>query len=502
MTEEASAAATKETRRELVEHFTRALEAVVGAIRVELAAGRTPRGKTSEPSVTYSGNGMPTISNGSAWEATGPLQYADLLEPYPPGATQTFKRKLEAGRIPEVDQFVDFVRANPGCAISIMSKPFGEEAAKFNLERIMIEVQLAHAANRFFQLYGDSDFDDRRRKALLGPILLGFFSERVNITTVVPIALVKFDFDRLRLSRDAYIIRMNDTLHRKRWSVKAYGASGHEGVVGAATHAFVITGWHWPNLPWIEMSRNLSFPDARLRERIDEMFGALRLVTGISTGYAQELRLAKGWSHLHTDDTPEVYAIGARRYPEAFDDFGWTREDIPTVTRAQMRKTAVVLANVRSIDDDRLALALRRLNTAMIRHEAADAILDATIGLEILLSDGDSQAISYKLRLRAAALSNLVAPGSATQVAAAIKGIYEARSRIVHGARTSKSKKRTTLNTTAADDAARDAALEQLRRVLMVVLEHPRFLDPFTIDAELLLSNAGPRDQVLSSREA
>lgn len=232
MTAEASAAATQETKRQLFEHFTRALEAVIRAIRVELAAGRTPRGKTNEPSVSYRDNGMPSISNGSSWEGTGPLQYADLLEPPPEKGDPPFrKRKLEEGHFREVDEFVEFVRANPGVAISILPTQFGEEAEGFNLERIMIEVQLAHAANRFFQLYGNVDFDERKRRALLKPILHGFFDQRVRITTLVPIALAKLDLDRLRLGPDAYVMKMNDALHCKRWSVKAYGASGHEGVL-------------------------------------------------------------------------------------------------------------------------------------------------------------------------------------------------------------------------------------------------------------------------------
>lgn len=472
-----------DTQRELVRLFTAALDRIIRAIRVELSLGRKPRRKSNEPSVSFRDNGMPSLTNGSSWDATGPLQYADLLEPLPSPSAPPFKRKLEEGRFVEVDDLVEFVRANPGCAKSISPTPLGVPDPGFNLERIMLEIQLAHAANRFFQHHGDTDFNDHKSRALLAPIIRGLFSERVDITTVVPIALVRFNFDRLRLTPDTYIIRMNDTLHRKRWSGKAYGASGHEGVVAAATHAFVITGWNWPNVPWMQMSQDLAVPDIFLRERIEELFAALRLATGVSTGYAQELRLARGWSHLHTDDTPEIYAVGARRYPETFDDFGWMREDLPVIERAQMHEAATVLGRIRRANDDRLTLALRRMNTAMIRSDAADAILDATIGLEILLSDGDSQSIGYKLRLRAGALSNLAQPGSGVVVGTTIKGVYEARSRIVHGARKSKR-----ISARAADESARDAALDMLRRLLMIVLEHPRFLDPTKIDSELLLS--------------
>ncbi|WP_033924396.1 HEPN domain-containing protein [Sphingomonas sp. 35-24ZXX] len=480
-------ATATDIQRELVDRFIAALTTVIQAIRVELAAGRKPRRKTSEPKVSYRDNGMPSITDGHPWEATGPLQYTQLLEPDPNPYGPDHVRALDVGRFEEVDDLVDFVWANPNCAISVVTSPRGEENPYIDIERIKIELQLGHAANRFFQLYGDTEFDDRKRRVIMKPVLHGFFDGRLEVATMVPIALVKFDFDRLRLGPNAYIMRMSDTLHRKRWTAKAYGASGHEGVLAAATHAFVITGWRWGNAPWMQVSNNLSYPTPALSETIEELFAALRLVTGVATGYAQELRLARGWSHLHSDETPEVYGVGARRYPEEFDNFGWMREDLPIITRDQMREAAAVLASIQSASDDRLNLAMRRMNTAMIRQDAADAILDAVIGLEILLSDSEPQAISYKLRLRAGALANLSTPGSAPAVAAAVNKIYDARSRIVHGTR-----KRKKGDPTVDGLAARAAALELIRKVLAVVLQHPRFLDPNIIDTELLLGGNYP----------
>jgi hypothetical protein len=37
--------------------------------------------------------------------------------------------------------------------------------------------------------------------------------------------------------------------------------------------------------------------------------------------------------------------------------------------------------------EERVAIALKRLNSCMTRDDAVDAILDATIGLEVLLGD-------------------------------------------------------------------------------------------------------------------
>lgn len=157
------------------------------------------------------------------------------------------------------------------------------------------------------------------------------------------------------------------------------------------------------------------------------------------------------------------------------------REDLPTITREEMLAVSNVLARIRHAGDERVELALRRLNGAMIRLDFADAVLDATIALEILLGDGDGQAIGYKLRLRAAALANLLDPGSGPAVSAAVRETYKARSRIVHGVgRRSKAN---------ADDGAqvREKALGALRTVLRAILENPRFLTPARIDAELLI---------------
>lgn len=212
--------------------------------------------------------------------------------------------------------------AHPNCAISLTLLSLAEAPSGLNFARIMIEIQLAHAANRFLQRYGGASYEGARRRALLMPILRGFFDRQLKVAAVIPIALVRFDFDRLRLTHDAYVIRMSEALQKRRWAVKAYGANGHEGVVAAATHAFVVTGWQWPNVPWMQMSANLAARGPALRDVIEELFAALRLTTGVATGYAQELRVARGWTHLHTDLPPEVHDAGARRYPKEFDDFG------------------------------------------------------------------------------------------------------------------------------------------------------------------------------------
>ena len=70
----------------------------------------------------------------------------------------------------------------------------------------------------------------------------------------------------------------------------------------------------------------------------------------------------------------------------------------------------------------------------MTRDDPADVILDATIGLELLLGDADNQAIFWKLRMRAAALVGLDRDRAAmTQISNDVDRVYGLRSTIVHG---------------------------------------------------------------------
>jgi hypothetical protein len=471
---------------EVARLFEAALVEVVAAIGHELDRGKVPSGRNNEPTIRIGDNGMPAMSNGSSWEHSGPPQYADLLDQAANPEQPHHKVKYSKGRFPSVDALADFIVAHPECTPAYDCDPKLREGS-FGYLRMVVEFQLTHAANRFFQRHGHRPFDARLRQGLLRPFWRGLFSERVDIAHIVPIAMVKFDFDRVRLASDVMIIRMSDALQKARWRVKAYGAAGHDSVVSAATHAFVLKGWHWPNADWIAMSQNLAAPDPVLREQFELLFAALRLATGVETGFAQEVRLYRRWTHFDVDNGPEVNAAGARRYPEHFDNFGWVRTDLPLLSRRMMPSVAEHLAAIRRTQHDRLELALRRLNSAMIRSDLADAILDATIALEILLSDGDGQAIGYKLRMRAAALvrlSPLAASGTAAKVSEAIKEIYAARSRIVHGGRRGKGTKD---EQRAADETARTDAIGALRTIIGLLLEHPRFLDPAVIDKELLL---------------
>ncbi|MDX5985063.1 HEPN domain-containing protein [Sphingomonas echinoides] len=365
---------------------------------------------------------------------------------------------------------------------------------------ILVTMGVEHAANTFMLRHGDVASDAKTRSSVLQPLLNGLTDDWLKTPVVIPIALVRFDFDRVRLAKNALLIRMSDGLHRARWEGKAHAANGHDAVLASATHALVLTEWGVANHAKLSLGEILSAPSNDIAAVVDSFFAALRLRLDIDTGYAQEIRLARGWrSHDRLGD-PEVYAVGARRYPPHFDNYGWMNQDLPLVSKDDMKAVARTWAGLLAIEDSRFALALRRFNAASTRDELADVILDATIALEILLGDSDGQSISWKLRMRAAALIGLDADRSRMEeVRTAINDTYGFRSAIVHGGR----RKSKDLD----EYAAAKRAVDVLRTVINSIIAHPAYLDPLKIDTDLLLTSrvagaAEPADETEEDPEA
>lgn len=425
---------------------------------------------------------MPSLDDG-AWSGDGPLEYSSLLEP-PYGDDDARKLgKFPPARFPAVAALVSFALAYP----KVVRMDHQNSGPEDVFTKIGIDLLIARAVDLQYLRCGEAPVAPDVREAVLRPIFKGLFADRLNLAVLAPISLVNFDFDRMRIAPGAYVIRMSPDLQRARWSAKGYGLVGHEQVLAAATHTFVLTGWGIDNGDSFGLYNSLSNFNPEARERIDALFAALRIATGVETGYAQEVRLSRGWRHRHNYGLPDVHAAGARRYPEHFDDFGWNRTDLPRVSRNQMQDVPGLFAALTTSTNDRLALAIRRLNAAMTRSDVADAILDATIALEILLGDGDGQVINWKLRMRGAALAALDGDQNAGEAMHLSVGkVYSARSSIVHGGRRR--------SDAPDEEAAKQLAIEALRTILRVVARRSEYLDPLRIDAELLRAPPCPTE--------
>ncbi|MBB4017041.1 hypothetical protein GGR16_002070 [Chelatococcus caeni] len=352
----------------------------------------------------------------------------------------------------------------------------------------LVDHLVGDAVERYLHLHGlDAPIEAERRSAVIFPLVLGSLRRSLGLRLVVPIAMTHFEVDHFPLTETAYITRLPKKMQLARARISTLGSGAVPMVVGAATHAFVSKDWTLEVDTIQEVPKSLGQSSANVVDAIDSFFGALRVATGISTGYAQILWVPRGWALSYFCDLTPVYGTTLRQYPSEYDNYGWIRKG-STVTVSQLNETRRIYRAVIDNKSEAVRLAVRRLNGCLTRTDAADAILDGTIGLELLLGDDQNQSLAYKLRLRAGALALLRADPAypAIEVTSKVKRLYEARSAIVHG-RTRKTSKKASEPADTKHAGERLIASDLLRFALDVLLTHPEYQTPTKIDEGLLL---------------
>jgi len=175
---------------------------------------------------------------------------------------------------------------------------------------------------------------------------------------------------------------------------------------------------------------------------VDNFFAALRVVTGVETGYSQFVVRPSGWGRRWDADLPSVRVVSTRAYPDHFENYGWLRE-VSAISLKTLAQVSLVYRGLNEAKGNRMAIVARRLNAAHLRKDEADSILDVTIALEALLGDDVKTEMTHKLAMRVAALSVLepFAEGNPSEVFGFVKKIYAYRSAIVHGSKNSETKR-------------------------------------------------------------
>jgi hypothetical protein len=479
-------AATEKRQQELryLELFARAFDELHGAITKKVNAPSQYIGPHHNyPVMSFLESDFPHFHEAGFHRDSSPRDYVGTVRPrglagllgglgYP---------RTELG-FPKGSELASFLR----------SHAIGE---RLNLGRFVdrlsdrpVDDLVGDAVERYLHLHGlNAPVETKRRDAVIRPLVFGTIWRSLDLTLVVPITMTHFEVDHFPLTETTYIARIPKRLQLGRARMSTLGSGAVQMVVGAATHAFVSKGWNLDVDNIDEVRRSLSQSSSNILDATDSFFSALRVVTGINTGYAQILWVPRRWALEYFCDLTSVYGTTLRRYPGEYDNYGWVGQGA-TVTADHLNEVSRIYRAVVSSQSEAIRLALNRLNGCLTRTDAADAILDGTIGLELLLGDDQNQSLSYKLRLRAAALALLHADPAypAAEVASKVKQLYEARSAIVHGRRKKRSKKASE-PTDTSNANERLVASDLLRFVLNVLLTNPEYQDPARIDEGLLL---------------
>lgn len=370
-------------------------------------------------------------------------------------------------------------------------KNYFAQSISTSIDKMIFESQISltaeHLVDRYIHTYENDPFSVERLLHIYLPIESGIFSKKLPIDIVVPVLFLKFDFEDASLGANAKIERMSDEFQLARAPKRAYGPGVHPSVLSSATHALVLRGWELKNESYWQSRDAYSRTSVYPLRQIDRFFSAIRIATGVDTGYAQLLMRPIGWAHDYTAYLPPVEGTSIRGYPTWFENFYWLKP-VPTLTSEDAAKIGYIFSELSTIEHNKLALATRRLNRCFLRENEEDSILDATIAIEVLLTDDSRQEITHKLALRMAALSKLSKDGDhvPAEVYSAIKKIYSYRSAVVHGS-TKASKNREISLAGKEKVSAVTAAINYLRMALTVLINNTDYLNSKKIDEELLL---------------
>ncbi len=435
------------------------------------------------PQKTVTDSGFPLFNGFGFFNAAAPKDYVGTIKPTGLAGYLGGRFNVEDNPLPALEKLTEYLRMHEiGGNLQYTNHEGEKSFSEYTVSRIVGE-----AVERYLHVHGIvTPIDAKKRAAILRPLAFGVIQRTRHLSLMVPIALTHFEVERYRLSDATYLVRIPEGFQLSRARMRAHGSGASDQVVHAATHAFVSNGWTLDVHEVGEVSRSLSSASQNALNAVDNFLGALRVATGVKTGYAQLLWVPRRWALGYYCDLPSVFGTTVRQYPSDFDSYGWTR-GCPTISHEAMNSVRQVYEQVNNNDRETVRLAIRRLSSCLTRDDPSDAILDGTIGLELLLGDDENQSLSYKLRLRCAALSWLDdSAGPAHEIAKKVKRIYSARSAIVHGKKSKPSKKAVDQDN-AHGEGDRQLAAQLLRFVLKVLLVHPEYLDPSKIDNDLIL---------------
>lgn len=457
------------------ELFTYAMAAVDGVARVVDAHLETgawvPRAHT--PILGQFDSGWPNLRPSVSHSDSDPVDATRLFS-VKAGPQHPFGYR----DVPELAQFLDYVSSRPDL-VSRLSAGQSEVAQVFTNHRIVDLPLSIFDRGRALGLTEPTDIHGlylQRERAWLAPEL--------EVEYVIPLVLTNLELDEslvlgptLRLEP----ISEADQLARAR----DYDIAGVAGPVsGAATHAFVLGGFKNVNPgPGPRLQQQAVFvPDQGL---IEMALQALGILCDVPVGYAEILERPLGWAdywrgHLNVLDPVTTM----RRYPTAFDDFGWLKTS-QIITRATLDQLPVLLMALEK-SPKKTQLAARRLSMTAMREDEDDQVIDACIGIEALLGDTNTE-VTHRLAQRATAVlaTNAQNPADPEMVYKLARAVYALRSALAHG---DFGDKKRTFTLTPSGSALRVSKQARwlLAQLLQDQLTRPGGWTPKSLDALIL----------------
>jgi hypothetical protein len=448
--------------------------------------------------MTWRANGMPSFRPSKALVDFAGLLSRSLQSPIHSPVAELFKPLL------------DYLRARPGLQTyfgvrSTVSGQTGQTLADEAADglgnkyfEMAVTLQIARLVDRYIHEYGSTDFSKERfidiystffaSSLFEGPIFV--FAAPLPVELVVPILLLKFDFDSVRITEDARIERMDEKFQLERVSERLFSHNKHSLPMEAATHALVLTEWERGNSgqDQVRLGRGYGTREQALHiiDQVDRFFLSLIIAGGYSTGYAQLLLRPCGWARTHATTFPPIDGIAVQRYPAWFTKA--LDHEVPLITLEEATAVGAIFARLREGKSPRLLMACRRLRRCMFFEPEPDTALDMVTAMEALLTDSDHETWD-KVALRMASLATLdtLEEHNPVQVLQIMQRIYKYRTDVMRGSVVGS--KTSIAKVGDKEVSVIEQGLAYLRMALRVLVEYPQYLDLRELDGAFLLGD-------------
>lgn len=390
--------------------------------------------------------------------------------------------KIRISELQGYQECVEFLISN----IEIYSRLWYNE--KTDYIELMICILLGKIINRYIVTTGKYDYDESVFKDVYTSITNTYLLDILEFNLCVPILFVKFDCDDIRINDNVSIVKMTNEFILSKHFIGNYDALFEKVVVDCATHMLVLKGYSYQNING-RSEENLSNAQVYPRDIIDSVFASIRVVTDSPTGYAQFIALpTNNWvASCCKGELIGLTGAKSKEYPSFFLDHFWLKPCV-SISSDNCEKIASLASELISINQNAFKLACNRLNKSLLRQSDEDTILDAIIGLELLLSDNDKGELTYKISSRMATISTLHSecPYSPLVIQQSVSQIYRYRSDIVHSRKSRPATKSIQLSPEKMIDPV-VLSIEFLKMAIKILVANPKYLDSKKID-ELMMN--------------
>jgi len=348
--------------------------------------------------------------------------------------------------------------------------------------------------DRYITKNNNTIFLEESFKDIYDQVINSYFKSKLHLDICVPILMCEFNEDLIEISEYYSIERMSDEFIKSKYYIGDYKSFTEKLVLDCATHMLVIKGFMLNNnnyRSYFDLNNLEAYPI----EIINSFFGALRSCARTPIGYAQIVcRPNNNWIGRETKgNLMGLTGARAQKYPDAFLNYYWHNQHsiMPCSIKNEVKQLFLQLLSIKS---NALSLAIDRLNRSVLRNNEEDSILDAVIGLELLLTDNDKGELTYKISTRMAALSTLdeSIPYSPFEVKESLKKIYKYRSDIVHSRKPRQETKNIKVNEKVEIEPI-ELAIDYLRDAIRILAKYPQYLDVKKIDELIMKKLEGPK---------